>query len=571
MAAGLAAAHTTVERVYTTAARHHLPMEPSATLAGWHDGELIVYDATQAVFNVREVLAGTLDLPAEKIRVITDFTGGGFGCKGFVWPHEIIAPMVARHIGGTVKLVLTRAQTFAAHGYQPATRQTVALGAGQDGGLTAVRHDSVSATATYAEYTEMAASGSLTMYASPAIATTHRVAPVSTVLPTPMRAPAEGLGMFALESAMDELAGELGIDPVELRLRNHAEHDPSTGKPFSSKRLRECYALGAELAGWADRPPAPRSVRDGDALIGYGMASSTMFSIGQPASARLTVRADGSVLIEAGTQEIGTGVYTIMPQVAAEVLGCSPGQVTLRLGDTTLPPTGGTYGSSTTGSVGSAVHAAARALAAKLASMAFAEGGASAEAVRLDGADVVLRGGPVDRVGLRELLDRSGTDAVSADGEWSPSDSGHTAMTFGAIFAEVAVDELLPIPRVRRLIGVYSAGRIINALTARSQMIGGMTWGIGQALLEQSVPEPHLGRWVAKNLAGYLLPVNADVPDLSVSFVDEYDEHAGALGAKGIGELGAVGVSAAIANAVHHATGTRVRDLPITPEALLRT
>ncbi|HEY3682650.1 MAG TPA: xanthine dehydrogenase family protein molybdopterin-binding subunit [Streptosporangiaceae bacterium] len=567
--AGLAAADVVVERAYSTASRHHSPMEPAATVATWADGELTLYDASQGVFNVRAVVASALGLPKERVRVIAAYTGGGFGAKGFIWPHEIIAAMTAYTVGGTVKLVLTRAQSFTSHGYQPATRQTVALGARTDGTLTAVRHTSVNATSTYAEHLELAGDGTNSMYAAPAIATSHRVAPVATILPTPMRAPAEGVGMFALESAMDELAYELGVDPLELRLRNYAERDPSTGREFSSKKLRECYVEGARRFGWAGRPMAPGSLREGRDLVGWGMASTTMFTARMPASARVTIRADGSVLIEVGTQEIGTGVYTVMPQVAAEVLGCSPDQVTIALGDTLLPEAGMTAGSSTTASVGSAVRAAARALAGKLASMAFAEGGAPPETVVIDGADVVLSEGPVGRISLRDLLGQTGAEQVSADGAYSPDDDGYTIKTFGAVFAEVRVDADLRLPRVSRITGVYSAGRIINELTARSQMTGGMIWGIGQALLEQSVPEPALGRFVSKNLAGYLVPVNADVHTLDASFVEEYDPHSGALGGKGIGELGASGVGAAIANAVHHATGIRVRDLPVTPEDLL--
>jgi len=567
--AGLAAADVVLERRYGTASRHHSPMEPAATVARWDGEQMTLYDASQGVFNVQAVVASALELPKDKVRVVAEYTGGGFGAKGFIWPHELIAPMAAKALGGTVKLVLTRAQSFAAHGYQPATRQTVTLGARRDGTLTAIRHDAVNVTSTYAEHFEPAAEGTRGLYAAPAIVTTHKVAPVATILPTPMRAPAEGVGLFALESAMDELAYELGVDPIALRLRNHAERNPSTGQPFSSKKLRECYEEGARRFGWADRPMAPGVQRDGDDLVGQGMASVTMFTARFPASARVTIRADGSVLIEVGTQEIGTGVYTIMPQVAAEVLGCDPGQVRIALGDTLLPEAGMTAGSSTTASVGSAVRAAARALARKLASMAFAEGGAPAETATVEGGELVLREGPVRRISLRDLFGQSGVESVSADGSWAPDDGGYSIKTFGAVFAEVRVDADLRIPRVSRLTGVYSAGRIINPLTARGQMTGGMVWGIGQALLEQSVPEPALGRFVSKNLAGYLVPVNADVPDLDASFVDEFDEHAGPLGAKGIGELGATGVGAAIANAVFHATGIRVRDVPITPEDLL--
>lgn len=581
--AGLAAAATVVEGHYTTASRHHSAMEPAATLARFEDGRLTLYDASQGVFNVRTVVASALGMDPEDVRAVSAFTGGGFGSKGYTWPHEIIAAMTAQHLGGAVLLTLTRAQSFTSHGYQPETRQSVTLGTTADGRLTALRHTSVSPTSVYGEYVEMAATCSRTAYACPAITTRHRVAPVAAILPTPMRAPHEGPGMFALESAMDELAHELGIDPLELRLRNHADTDPTSGRPFSSKELRACYEAGARRFGWRDRPTAPRSMRDGPELVGWGMASATMNQFRFPATARVRLAPDGSVVVEAGTQEIGTGTYTVLAQIAAETLGCPPDLVRVRLGDTLLPQTGMTAGSSTTLSVGSAVREACAALLSRLAALAAAEEpaapdgpvpgeespdhGAPPEGARLvDGAFVRTGSDPVP---LTELLARHGLDEAAATGSWSPADDGPSMHTFGCVFAEVAVDEDLCVPRVRRVVGAYSAGRIINPLTARSQMTGGITWGIGQALLEQSVTDARLGRFVSKDLAGYLVPVSADVPDLDVVFVDEYDDQAGTIGARGIGELGAVGVSAAIANAVFHATGIRPRGLPITPDSLL--
>lgn len=566
--AGFDQAAVIVRRQYTTAARHHCAIETSATLAEWRDGRLTLHDATQGVFNVRAVISSTLDLSPDQVRVIAEYTGGGFGSKGYVWPHQIIAAMTAKALGCAVRLMLTRAQSFTSHGYQPPTRQAVTLAADADGELLAIRHESVSATATYGEYAEMAANVSRVTYACPSIETSHRVAAIATILPTPMRAPHEGSGMFALESAMDELAYELDMDPLELRLRNHAETDPTTGQRFSSKELLACYEEGARRFGWHGRPMAARSMRDGDDLVGWGMASAVMATFRFPASARVRVDTGGSVVIEAGCQEIGTGTYTVMPQIAAQALGCSPDQVTLRLGDTTLPQTGMTAGSSTTLSVGSAVRAAALGLAEKLASMVDSGGHPASATVSLNGAELVVKNGSITTVSLAELLARHNLDSVAAEAHWAPGDQDQSMHTFGAVFAEVAVDELLCVPRVRRLVGVYSAGRIVNPLTARSQMTGGMIWGLGQALLERSVTDPRLGRFVSKNLAGYLLPVCADVPELDVAFVEEYDQHASAIGARGIGELGAVGASAAIANAIHHATGVRVRDLPITPDAL---
>jgi xanthine dehydrogenase YagR molybdenum-binding subunit len=544
--AGLAAADVVVSRCYETAARHHCALEPSATRARWDGGRLTLFDATQGVFVVRLAVATALGMSAEDVRVVCEVTGGGFGSKGFVWPHQLVAAMLARMLHADVRLVLSRAQSFTAHGYQPPTRQEVTLGARRDGLLTAIRHTSVNATASYADHVELAARASRSTYASPAVETRHRVAPVDTVLPTPMRAPQEGPGMFALESAMDELAGELGLDPLELRLRNYADTDPTSGTPFSSKELRACYERGATDFGWAARKPQPRAVWDGTDLIGWGMATAVMHTVRFPARARIRVDPDGTVTVRSGTQEIGTGTSTVLARIAAEVLACDPGQVRVELGDTVLPEAGMSVGSSTALSVGSAVHAAARALVDRLAAL----GG----------------GLPVG-----EVCARHGLDGVEADGAWTPGAVDRTMSSFGAVFAEVAVDEQLCTVHVRRVLGVYSAGRILSPTTARSQMTGGMVWGIGQALTERSTVDTELGRFVAKDLSGYLLPVNGDVPDLEAIFVDEVDPYASDVGARGIGELGAVGVAAAIANAVFHATGIRVRQLPITPESLLDT
>jgi xanthine dehydrogenase YagR molybdenum-binding subunit len=558
--AGFARAEVRVEHVYRTADRHHNPMEPSATIAAWRDGKLDVYDATQWVWGVRMTLAAAFAMPPEDIRVRNTFCGGGFGCKGFTWPHQILAAVAAREAGRAVKLVLTRAQTFTSHGYQPATEQTIALGATRDGRLTAIRHDSASPTATFQDYMEYACSGTRTLYACPAIATSHRAVAVHRGVPTPMRAPHEGPGMVALEIAMDELAVELDIDPVELRLRNYAEkNDPTTGKPFSSKKLAECYREGVERFGWARRNARPRSMREGRNLVGWGMATASMSTFRFPANARVTIDDKGHVLIEAGCQEIGTGAHTVLPQIAADALGVSVERVRLSLGDTTLPETGGTFGSSTTLGVGSAVHDAAMKLKAKLAELAKTKG------------DRKTR-----ETSYAKALSQAGVDKLSAEGQWTPgpdaSPLGETSWSmasYGAVFAEVRIDETLLIPRVSRLVGVYSAGRIINPKTAKSQMIGGMAWGVGQALLEASEMDRALGRYLSKNLAGYLLPVNADLGSIEVSFVDEVDPHASAIGARGVGELGAVGVGPAIANAVWHATGVRVREVPIRPEMLL--
>lgn len=543
---GLAKSEVRVSETYRTSDRHHNAMEPSATIAEWNNGKLTLYDSTQWVWGARMVVATALGIPPEDVRVRSTFLGGGFGSKGWVWPHEILAAAAARVVGRRVKVVLPRSQDYTSHGHQPATEQTVELGASRDGRLLAIRHAAVVPTAIVDHYGEYAALGTRSMYACPAIETIHRAVPLNRPVPTPMRAPADGLSMVGLEIAMDELAVKLGMDPVELRMKNYADKDPTTGKPFSSKKLRECYSQGMERFGWRRRNSKPGSIRDGKDLIGWGMASVIFGTHRGNASARITIEKDASVLIEAGTQEIGTGAYTIMPQIAADVLKISPDKIRIVLGDTTLPETGGTFGSSTTASVGSAVYNASINLKSKLEKLARSP----------------------DR-SYSKALEESGLGSLSAEGSFSPIEGDYELATFGAVFVEVKVDEDIPIPRVTRCLGVYSAGKIINPKTARSQMIGGMVWGIGQALLEKSVMEPKLGRFLSKNLSGYLVPVNADVPSLEAYFVEETDPIASPIGAKGIGELGAVGIGAAIANAVYHATGKRVRELPIAPEALM--
>lgn len=547
--AGLAAAEVTVRQTYRTADRHHSPIEPSATLAWWDGDQLSLQDSVQGIFVVQATMAAAFGLPADHVHVSCPFVGGGFGCKGFVHPHQLLAAAAARVLRRPVQLVLTRAQMFTGCGHQPATRQTVTLGATRDGRLTALEHDSVNAAARADDYAEYGTAGTRWLYATPALRVSTRVERLDRAQPNPMRAPHEGPGMFGVESAMDELACELGMDPVQLRLRNEPEADPVTGQPFSSRPLRACLLEGARRFGWADRSPAPRSMTRGRDLIGWGMAVATMDTFRFPSSARVRAHADGRVVVEAGTQEIGTGQPAMMTLIVAEALGVAPQAVQIRHGDTGLPEAGMTAGSSATMGVGSAVHAAATELNGKLAA---------------------LRGSaPGQDASPAGLLNAAGLDWLEAEGRWEPAESPLSIHTYGALFAEVRVDPDLGLVRLNRCTGVYGAGRIINPLAARSQMIGGITWGLGQAVLEQSVFEPNLGRFLSKNLAGYIIPGNADIGEIDVHFVDDYDQHASPLGAKGIGELGAVGVSAAIANAVFHATGIRVRDLPIGPRHLL--
>ena len=557
VAAALAMADRSVTEIYRTSDRHHNAMEPAASVAEWRNGELFLTTATQGVQGNRAVLAQLFAVEPKRIHVNVDFVGGGFGCKGWLWPHQALCAVAAREVGRPVKLVLQRSQDFTSHGYQPATEQTVSLGAKSDGTLTAVRHGSLNPTSIKDDYMETCATASRPLYATPNIESSSRAVRVNRNVPTPMRAPHEGPGLVGIEIAMDELAYALNLDPLELRLRNYAEKDPTDGRPFSAKRLRECYTEGARRFGWSRRTMAPGSMKEGNDLIGWGMATAIMQTFRQPAKARASIDTDGLVTIEGSTQEIGTGSVTIAIQIAAEVLNLPVERVQLKWGNTDLPDAPMTAGSTTTLSFGSAVHDAASKLRDKLKTLAGSE--------------------ELAPEAYGEWVRRSGATSLVVDGEWAPggdSDAIGQPKTkalnsYGAVFVEVRIDRDLLIPRVVRGVGVYNAGRIINPKTAHSQMIGGFTWGIGQALLEHTPMDHRLGRYLSKNFAGALVPVNADVPALDVSFVEEPDFESSVLGARGIGELGATAVGPAIANAVFHATGKRVRELPIRPEMLL--
>jgi xanthine dehydrogenase YagR molybdenum-binding subunit len=480
-------------------------------------------------------VAKTLGIAADNVRVIDPFVGGGFGCKGSTWSHVVLAAMAAREVRRPVRIVLDRWQMFGPVGGRPTTEQHVVLAAKRDGRLTALRHDVVSHTSVLEDYVEGSASPSRSVYACPAGTTSHRLATLNLGVPTFQRAPGESTGTFALESAMDELALALNVDPVELRLANHSDAEAHSGKPWTSKKLRECYRDAAQRFGWSRRTPAPRSMRDGRWLVGWGVATATYPGHRQAAEAVARRLADGTFLVQSGSQDLGTGTYTIMTQVAAETLGVPVERVRFELGDTAMPKAPVSGGSMTAASVGPAVQAACAALRAKIQ----ASGGNG------------------------ELLEaRAGA---------KPGEEEHTHATrsFGAVFAEVRVDPDLGIVRVPRIVATYSVGRLLNRKTALSQLQGGIVWGLGQALLEESLLDERYGRYVNNNLAEYHVPVNADVRRIEVAFVDEDDTLFNPLGARGIGEIGITGVSAAIANAVHHATGRRIRSLPITLDKIL--
>jgi xanthine dehydrogenase YagR molybdenum-binding subunit len=531
--AGLADAAFAIDATYTTPAQNNNPMEPHATIAAWHDGDLTLYDSTQGAPMARTIVANVLGLAPERVRVISHHVGGGFGAKGTPKPTAIVAALAAQAVGRPVKLAATRQQMFALTGYRTPTIQRLRLGADADGRLTAISHEVFEQSSTLREFAEQTAVATRKMYAAPNRRTRHRLVRLDVPTPTWMRAPGETPGIYALECAMDELAVAAGIDPVELRIRNEPEVGPETGLPFSSRGLVACLREGAERFGWAGREPR----RDGPWLIGTGVASSTYPARRRASTATVRAKPDGDFVVSIGAADIGTGARTALTQIAADALEAPPARVRVELGDSALgfaPLAGGSMG---TASWGSAIVKACAALRAQLS-----------------------ENGEVPAAGIEASADT--TEDVEADERLERH-------SFGAQFAEVRVDSLTGEVRVARLLGVFAAGRIVNPTTARSQFIGGMTMGVSMALHEESVLDREFGDYLNHDLAQYHVAACADILDIDATWVDEVDDHLNPMGAKGIGEIGIVGTAAAVANAVHHATGIRIRDLPIRLDRLL--
>ena len=567
--AAMNGAAAVVDATYVTPIEHHNPMEPHATIARWDGDKLTVRTATQGISGAQTTLATLFGIAKENVTVFCPFVGGGFGCKGNTWPPVALTAMAARRVKRPVKLEVTRQQMFTSNGYRPRTIQKLKLAADSAGKLLAIQHDGLAQTShpEVGELAETVAVASRMLYACPNISTTHRLVSVNQGLPTYMRAPGEASGNFALESGMDELAVALSIDPMELRLRNYGDVDATTGKPFASKGLRACYQQGATAFNWARRTPAPGSMRDGNTLIGMGMATSSYPTNRMPASAQVRYQPDGFVVVLCGTQDIGTGTYTTMAQVAADELGLPIDRVRVGLGDSRLPPAPVSGGSMTSASVLPAVREAASQVREKLFALAGANTPAG-EDRRLDNGMIRSAAGDVNVIGL---MARSGIPGVeaTADVKPNPDADNYSRHAFGAQFAEVRIDAELRTIKVSRWVGAFDCGKVINAKTARSQLIGGIVFGIGMALMEETRVDPELGRTVNANIADYLVPVNADVPDIATIMVEAPDLVTTPLGLKGIGELPMVGVAAAIANAVYHATGIRIRELPIRLDKLL--
>lgn len=567
--AALQQAEARVEQTYTSPMHHHNPIEPHATTAVWDgDDKVTLYESTQGVVFSRLVVATAFRLDPAGVRIVAPYLGGGFGSKGPVHPHTLLTAAAARLAGRPVKLVLSRAQMFSETVHRGEYRHRIQIGATRQGVLTAILDTSHQQLSRTDEYLFSRSESTLNLYACPNVHV--RQLGVRLDLPTPnfMRSP-ETTAHFGLETALDELAYDLGIDPVELRIRNHATADPQTGRPYGGKHLLECYQMAGKAFGWGRRRPRPGTTRDGDEYVGWGMATEMHSFAAFPSNAAITIGLDGRATVRTATQENGTGTYTVLTQVAAEGLGVPLGHVTTLLGDTRYPDAALSAASGTMASVVGPVSRAAQAARDKVIELAVADPrsplhGAPADQIVTEDGRLFVRGRRRRHDTYRGIVARHGSP-VEAEGTVGNA-PGHS---FGAVFVEVRVEPRLGSLRVSRVVAAYDPGRVLNHRTARGQVIGGVTWGIGFALMEHTMVDPNTARVVNPNLSAYLLPVNADTPSIQAMFVDKPDPDSTALGARGFGETPGTGVPAAIGNAVFHATGRRLRDVPFTQDKLL--
>ncbi|WAT02156.1 xanthine dehydrogenase family protein molybdopterin-binding subunit [Rouxiella chamberiensis] len=584
-----------IKHTYTTPREYNMPMELHACIADWQGHELTLWEPSQWVSGSQTVISEWFDLPRENVRIISPYVGGGFGSKPVPYTHVALASVASRELKRPVKVVLTRPQTFTGFGGRPATSQTLEMGADHDGKINAIIHEGMSETSLNDAFAESCNKVTALMYAIPNVTSKHSVVPINTVTPGWMRAPGENPSTFGLEVAIDEMAYELGIDPLELRLRNWADHDYKSGIPWTTRRLKEAYAAGARAFGWDKRSAKPRSMREGHELIGWGMAAGTYPVSRMPAEARLTLQKDGSFLLQSGGVDLGTGTYTILAQTVAEVLQVSSSRVKVQLGDTRFPLAGVAGGSQLAGNLTTVTHKAALQMRERLVSLAATQAGSPLEkespsALLLVDGSVSSASQPERAISLSQLIQlaglqelqvdahtfKDGTSAedrkniVSAMEDAEGATAGDvSAHSWSAQFVEVRVDEDFGTVRVSRMVGAFDSGRLYNPKLARSQWIGGMIMGLGQALMEEGQVDPRNGRVINNNLADYMVAINADVPEIITLDVGEPDYQATGLGGKAVGELGIVGVAAAFSNAVYHATGKRVRDLPITLDKLI--
>jgi xanthine dehydrogenase YagR molybdenum-binding subunit len=598
-----------IEEIYTTPVFNHNAMEPHASIAEWNGDQLTVYDATQSVMGVKALLSSMLGVPAEKVRVIARYIGGGFGSKGFTWANTFLAAMAAKQFNRPVKLVLARQQVYSTAGRRTQTSQQIALGADSSGKLVAIKHATISETSFVDEFVEMAGVQTPMLYSSPNVDVSHEIIRLNRGTPCPMRAPGESVGTYALEVAMDELAYKLNMDPLQLRLVNYAETEQQKKKQFSSKNLKDCYQRGADAIGWNRRPAQPGVSKEGKYLVGYGMATATYPANRSASSAKATLFADGHAEILCGTQDIGTGTYTIATQIAADAFGLPVEKVKVKLGDSSYPKGAQSGGSQVTASVGPPIRAAALGVVDKVVKLAIADPnsplhGQQQADIATGNGRIYLKDNTATGETLIDVLSRHNMDKVTADAKTEvstrssqsqPAPAGspeakieeesktnaavqedektdraaYAFHSFGAQFAKVLVDPDLGTIKVDKIVGVMDIGKVMNLKTATNQIMGGIIFGMGMALMENVQYDPNNGRIVTHDLAQYLVPVHADIPEIEVQFIDKPDPYISPLGARGIGEIGVTGMAAAIANAIYNATGIRVRDLPITPDKLI--
>jgi xanthine dehydrogenase YagR molybdenum-binding subunit len=574
--AAFAAAEVRHSGEYYVPIEHHNPMELYASTVIYEsDGKLTVYDKTQGVQNVQRYLCNVLEMKPEDVRVISPFVGGAFGSGLRPQYNVVLASLAARALKRPVRLVLTRQQMYGL-GYRPVMIQQIGLGAKAGGMLDAITHEAITVTSQYEDFHRQETGWSGLLYKRAHAKHTHKLARLDLATPCDMRAPSAATAVYALECAMDELAVALKLDPLELRLRCYSDRDQHTDRPYSSKSLRDCYHQGAEAFGWDKRNPEPRSMRDGTELVGWGMATGVWEALQVPIAVRIVLTANGHAEVSCATSDIGTGTYTIMAQVAADMLGLPLGNVTIKLGDSSLPQSPVEGGSFIAASVSNGIVTTADAIREELLRLARQMPNsplmdATLDEVVLTDGKLMSKRGASRAVSIADAMRHGTVDRIEREKSTTfANDGAHAHNTHSAVFAEVKVDEQLGVIRVTRVVSAVAAGRILNTKTASSQIIGGVVWGIGMALHEETLVDHNFGRIMNANIAEYHVPVNADVHDISVIFVDEPDDIVNPLGIKGLGEIGIVGVAAAIANAIYHATGKRVRDLPITLDKLQR-
>jgi xanthine dehydrogenase YagR molybdenum-binding subunit len=574
-------AEVKIEGEYILPREVHNPMELHSITALWEgEDKVTVYDKTQGVKSTQGSIMSAFKLPEANVQVYAQYVGGGFGSALRTWPHEIAAIIGAKVVNKPLKLVLTRDQMFIMVGYRPYTIQKIGLGATKDGKLTGITHEAVSETSVYEEFTEGTVNVSKFLYACPNVNTSYKILPLNISTPTWMRGPGEATGAWALESAIDELSYALNLDPLEFRIRNYAETDPERNLPFSSKFLKECYAIGAERIGWKDRNPKVGSMKEGEWQVGYGISGGTFNAGRGRASVKAHLQANGSLLLQSAVADSGPGTATAMTKIASDALGMPSNKITFELGDSSLPPGPTQGGSTTTSTLGSAVHTICTSLKQKLAELASKENSPfhtadrheiKAEDILFENSGMTLIADRSKKISYADLLRQNNLPGIEITEQAAGGNERQrfSMYSFSVHFVKVLVHPLTGVVRVVKTVAVADAGKIVSEKTAASQMIGGVVGGIGMALMEEAVMDHRFGRYVNNNFADYHVPVHADVPHIDVFFIDKKDPVINPIGAKGLGEIAIIGFAPAVANAVYHATGKRIRELPITPDKII--